>query len=310
MEYTNTLPSYLGLAKSGELKTRAQKALEILKSCTICPHNCGVNRFENSSGFCKIGRYAYVASYFPHQGEERCIRGWRGSGTIFFSGCNLQCVFCQNWDISHFRSGAAVTAQQLADIMMELQRAGCHNINLVTPTHVVPQILEALDIAIEMGLRLPIVYNTGGYDSVETLKLLDGVIDIYMPDFKVWDPEISARLLHISDYPEIARNAIKEMHRQVGDLIIDSEGIARRGLLLRHLVMPSNLAGTKEIAEWIVKEISVNTYVNLMNQYHPDGDVVNFKGNYLYRELARLVTREEYKKAYEAARDAGLHRFD
>ncbi|MGC8828265.1 MAG: radical SAM protein [Verrucomicrobiia bacterium] len=310
MEFLNTYPSYLALARAGELKLRARKALEILTSCTLCPHRCGINRMEDSAGFCKMGRYAFVASYFPHTGEEDCIKGRRGSGTIFFSGCNLQCVFCQNWDISHYRSGEAADANRLAQIMMELQRLGCHNINLVTPTHVVPQILEALDVAVEMGLRLPIVYNTGGYDSVETLKLLDGVIDIYMPDFKVWDEEIAARLLNSPDYPEVARNAIKEMHRQVGDLIIDKEGIARRGLLVRHLVMPSNLAGTKQISGWLVKEISRDTYINLMNQYHPDGDVILSRSHSLYKELARLVTREEYQKAFEEAKKAGLHRFD
>ncbi|MGC8742323.1 MAG: radical SAM protein [Verrucomicrobiia bacterium] len=310
MEYPNTYPSYLTLARTGELKLRARKALEILSSCVLCPHKCGINRLEDSPGFCKMGRYAFVASYFPHTGEEDCIKGWRGSGTIFFSGCNLQCVFCQNWDISHYRSGEPVDANGLARIMMELQKSGCHNINLVTPTHIVPQILEALDAAVEMGLRLPIVYNTGGYDSVDTLKLLDGVVDIYMPDFKVWDENIAARLLNSPDYPEIARNAIKEMHRQVGDLVIDENGIARRGLLLRHLVMPSNLAGTKQICEWIAKEISTHTYINLMNQYHPDGDVIFSRSNLVYKELARLVTREEYQKAFEYAKNAGLHRFD
>ena len=305
-----TYPSYIRLAKSGELKFRAQKALEILKSCTLCPHKCEVNRSEDVYGFCKIGRYAYIASYFPHTGEEECIKGWRGSGTIFFSGCNLQCVFCQNWDISHHRTGEPTDANRLASIMIELQKVGCHNINLVTPTHIIPQFLEALCIAVKMGLRLPIVYNSGGYDSVNALKFLEGVIDIYMPDFKIWDSEIAARLLHSPDYPEVARKVIKEMHRQVGDLEINNEGIAKRGVLLRHLVLPSNLAGTRELARWLVDEVSKNIYVNLMNQYHPDGYVTYPAMQENYKELARLVNRDEFKQAYDDARSAGIHRFN
>ena len=309
-DYENTYPSYLKLSRSGELKERVKSALDILKSCSLCPHNCKVNRFNDERGFCKIGRFSVVASYFPHHGEEDCIKGWLGSGTIFFSGCNLQCVFCQNWDISHYRAGEVSDALRLAEIMLELQALGCHNINLVTPTHVVPQILEALSVAIERGLRLPIVYNTGGYDSLETLKLLDGIVDIYMPDFKIWDEQVAKRLLHAEDYPEIARQAIKEMWRQVGDLVIDNYGLARRGLLIRHLVMPCGLAGTKEFSEWLVREVSKDTYVNIMNQYHPDGLVLEPEGRQLFRDIARRITGEEYKMAVQAAKNAGLHRFD
>lgn len=303
-------PCYLALAKSGEIAKRASLALKNLESCHLCPHTCGINRLEDNPGQCKLGRYAFVSSYFPHLGEEDCIRGWRGSGTIFFSGCNLQCAFCQNWEISHYRDGEPVDAEQLAGIMLELQKLGCHNINLVTPTHVVPQILEALKVAIEKGLRLPIVYNSGGYDSVETLKLLDGIVDIYMPDFKIWDTEVAGRLLNAPDYPEVARNAIREMHRQVGDLVLDKNGLAVRGLLVRHLVLPGNLAGTRQIAEWIVKEISPHTYINLMNQYRPYGYAAEPEAHGLYKDLARLLTRDEYKNACEEARKVGLYRFD
>lgn len=306
----NIYPSYLKLARSGELKDRVKAALDILKSCALCPHECKVNRLDDARGFCKIGRFAVVASYFPHHGEEDCIKGWRGSGTIFFSGCNLQCVFCQNWDISHLISGERVNARRLSEIMLELQAMGCHNINLVTPTHVVPQILEALDMSAEQGLRLPIVYNTGGYDHLETLKLLDGIVDIYMPDFKIWEPRIAKRLLHVENYPEIARNAIKEMHRQVGDLLIDNSGLAKRGLLIRHLVMPGGIAGTREFSEWLAKEVSKHTYVNIMNQYHPDGLVLVSEFQSRFSDIARRITGQEYKLAFEQAKAAGLYRFD
>lgn len=309
-DYENTYPSYLKLSRTGELKERVKSAVAILKSCSLCPHNCKVNRLQDARGFCKIGRWAVVASYFPHHGEEDCIKGWRGSGTIFFSGCNLQCVFCQNWDISHYRAGEVVDATRLAEIMLELQTLGCHNINLVTPTHVVPQILETLEEAVERGLRLPIVYNTGGYDSLETLKLLDGIVDIYMPDFKIWEPKIAKRLLHVEDYPEVARQAIKEMHRQVGDLVIDNHGLAKRGILIRHLVMPSGLAGTKEFSEWLVREVSRDTYINIMSQYHPDGLVLHPEVRQLYKDIARRITGEEYRTAIQQANSAGLHRFD
>lgn len=245
-----------------------------------------------------------VSSFGPHFGEESPLVGSCGSGTIFFTNCNLRCLFCQNYDISHLGRGEEVSGGQLAAIMLNLQRSGCHNVNLVSPTHFVPQILEALCMAAEEGLRLPLVYNTGGYESSETLALLDGVVDIYMPDAKYWGPEVARLLSEAPDYPEVMRQALKEMHRQVGDLAIDGLGIARRGLLVRHLVLPEGLAGTREVMNFIAKEISPNTYVNVMAQYRP-----------CYRaqeipELRRPISPEEYRQAVEGALGAGLHRLD
>lgn len=299
-------PSYLALYREGELHRRAEAGLRELENCVACPRNCGVNRLNDDIGVCKIGRYAMVSSYFPHFGEEDCLRGWRGSGTIFFSMCNLRCVFCQNYDISHYRAGREVKPAQLAHIMVELQELGCHNINWVTPEHVVPQILEAVPIAVEMGLRLPIVYNTSAYDSLTSLKLLEGIVDIYMPDFKFWDAELSRRYLKAKGYPEAARAAIKEMHRQVGDLVLDENGLARRGLLVRHLVMPGFLEDTRKIMRFLAREISPNTYVNIMSQYHPAGQVSPKK----YPEICRTLLPKEYARAVEIAREEGLHRFD
>lgn len=300
----STYPAYVELLRTGELHRRAQTALDSLRSCHLCPRHCEANRQENELGTCGIGCSVSVASYGAHHGEEDCLRGWRGSGTIFFSGCNLLCVFCQNWDISHDREGAAVSTERLADIMLELQAQGCHNINWVTPTHIVPQALAALAIAAERGLRLPIVYNTGGYDSVETLRWLDGVVDIYMPDFKFWGPDAAERLAQARDYPAVARTAIREMHRQVGVLQVDGNGLARRGVLVRHLVMPNDLAGTGEIARWLAGELSPDTYINVMAQYHPDGDDLR------HDDIARPTTAAEFRAAMRATRQAGLHRFD
>ena len=300
----STYPAYLELLRTGELHRRAQTALDSLRACHLCPRHCEANRQENEFGTCRIGYSAAVASYGAHHGEEDCLRGWRGSGTIFFSGCNLLCAFCQNWDISHDREGATVSAERLAEMMLELQFLGCHNINWVTPTHVVPQALAALAMAAERGLRLPIVYNTGGYDSVETLRWLDGVVDVYMPDFKFWEPDAAERLAKARDYPEAARVAIKEMHRQVGVLQLDENGLARRGVLVRQLVMPNGLAGTGEIARWLVGELSPDTYINVMAQYHPAGDA---RG---HDDIARPITVAEFHAAMHEARQAGLHRFD
>ncbi len=297
-------PSYVELYEKGELEKRVKKALKLLESCKICPRECGVNRLKGEKGFCRTGRLAIVSSYNPHFGEEAPLVGKNGSGTIFISSCNLLCSFCQNYEISHLMEGTEVTADQLAYMMLELQRIGCHNINFVTPTHVVPQILEALLIAVKEGLSVPLVYNTGGYDKVETLRLLEGVFDIYMPDFKFWDSKWSKKYMNAPDYRERAIAAIKEMHRQVGDLIINEEGIAERGLIIRHLVMPNGIAGTEKIMEFIAKEISPNTYVNVMDQYRPCGrapedPVIN-----------RMITAYEYRKAIEAAKKAGLKRLD
>lgn len=299
-------PAYLRLWQVGELKRRAEQAVEKLACCTLCPRACRVNRLENKTSVCKTGRLAVVSSAFPHHGEEDCLRGTRGSGTIFFSWCNLRCVFCQNFEISAQGEGQATTSAELAEMMLALQRQGCHNINFVTPSHVVTQILEALLIAVERGLRLPLVYNTGGYDSLDALALLDGVVDIYMPDFKFWSPEMARRYAKAPDYPAVACAAIAEMHRQVGPLQFDETGIAMRGVLLRHLVMPQDAAGTAQIMQWLSHEVSRDTYVNIMAQYYPSGKVIGEE----YPELRRPITKGEFRTAINAALDAGLTRLD
>jgi putative pyruvate formate lyase activating enzyme len=298
--------AYLGLHRRGELSLRVERALGLLEDCRVCPRHCRINRRDNRFAVCRTGRYAAVSSYSPHHGEEDCLRGWRGSGTIFFSGCNLRCVYCQNFDISWRVQGAPIPPRKLAAIMLELQACGCHNINVVTPEHVVPQILEALPFAIEGGLRLPIVYNTSGYDSIESLELLDGIVDIYMPDFKYWDSEMARKYSRAPDYPQVARRVLKEMHRQVGDLIIGENGLAKRGLLIRHLVMPGDIAGTGEIMRWIAQELSPTTYVNLMPQYYPAGKVTRSE----FPEINRRVTAVEYEHALDQAWRAGLKRLD
>jgi putative pyruvate formate lyase activating enzyme len=299
-------PAYLRLFESGKLKERVERAVESLRACAVCPRDCRVDRQADKFAVCRTGRYAVVSSYFPHLGEEDCLRGWRGSGTIFFSGCNLRCVFCQNFDISWQLRGTPAPPAKLAAMMLELQELGCHNINFVTPEHVVPEIIEALPLAIERGLRLPLVYNTGAYDSMESLALLDGLVDIYMPDFKFWDREAARKYSKAPDYPEVARRTIREMYRQVGDLLFDEQGLARRGLLLRHLVMPGDIAGTREIMRWIAQELSPSTYVNVMAQYSPAGKVS--RGD--YGEINRRVTPREYEQALEEAWRAGLARLD
>lgn len=300
-------PAYLETYRSGKIWEKVEQAREMLRQCRVCPRLCHVNRWEGELGICASGRYAEVASFFPHFGEEDCLRGWRGSGTIFFTRCNLKCVFCQNFDISRLGiGGKAVTPEELAEMMIYLQNIGCHNINLVTPEHVVPQVLEAIPIAIEKGLRLPIVYNTSAYDSLECLQLLEGIVDIYMPDFKFWDP-VKARLYtKAEDYPEVARRTIQEMHRQVGDLVFDENGLALRGLLIRHLVMPGCLDDTREILRWIATELGTDTYVNIMDQYYPAGMVSETR----YPEIHRTITEEEYRQALAYAREFGLWRLD
>jgi putative pyruvate formate lyase activating enzyme len=299
-------PAYLRLYRTGELQKRARDAIETLASCRVCPRDCGVDRLADKTAACKTGRYARVGSYFPHFGEEDCLRGWNGSGTIFFSWCNLRCQFCQNFDISHVGHGEEARPKRLAAMMLELQEIGCHNINFVTPEHVVPQILEALPLAVEGGLHLPIVYNTSSYDSMESLRQMDGVIDIYMPDFKIWDSRTALKYLLAKDYPEAARRVIKEMHRQVGELKVDEHGLAKRGILVRHLVMPGGIGGTREIMEFLAREVSSHTYINIMTQYYPAGKVSKEK----YSEINRGVTRQEYVDALAAAQEAGLYRFD
>jgi len=261
---------------------------------------------QDEIGACRAGRLAAVASAFPHHGEESCLRGWRGSGTIFFSGCNLRCVFCQNSDISWGGQGRGLTAGEIAALMMELQDRGCHNINFVTPEHVVPQVLEALLDAVELGLRVPLVYNTSGYDCPESLALLDGVVDIYMPDFKFWESDVARRLVMAEDYPERARDSIREMHRQVGDLVVDEDGVALRGLLIRHLVMPTGLAGTRQVMRYLAQEISPDTFVNLMGQYRPAGLVVTRVGR--YPEIERVPTVDELVEAQQICLEEGIRR--
>ena len=255
---------------------------------------------------CRSGRYARISSYFPHFGEEDCLRGTRGSGTIFFSGCNLRCVFCQNFEISWQLEGDITPPGKLAAMMLALEARGCHNINLVTPEHVVPQILEGLLIAVEGGLRLPLVYNTSAYDSLDSLELMDGVVDIYMPDFKFWDAEMARRYIRAPNYPEAARRAIREMHRQVGPLVLDENGVALRGLLVRHLVMPGQIAGTREILNWIAQELGPHTYVNVMPQYYPAGKVSARE----HAEINRSITLQEFQQALDLAGEAGLRHLD
>jgi putative pyruvate formate lyase activating enzyme len=287
-----------------ELERRAAEAYELLgERCVVCPRGCKVDRRADVAGLCAIGRHAVVASYFPHFGEEDCLRGGRGSGTIFFSGCNLRCVFCQNHDISWQVRGELVTPERLAEMMLELQTIGCHNINWVTPEHVVPQILEAVPLALDGGLRLPIVYNTSAYDSHDSLRLMEGIVDVYMPDFKLWSSETAKRYLKRADYPEVARESIKEMYRQVGDLVLDERGMARRGLILRHLIMPGLIEETEAILRFVADELGQGCYVNLMAQYYVSGKV-GLDGQ--YEEIARGIHREEYEQALAFARKLGL----
>jgi putative pyruvate formate lyase activating enzyme len=297
-------PAYSKLHNDGILQERTAAAFELMRVCRLCPRECHVDRLSGKKGFCETGRRAIVASFSAHFGEEAPLVGRHGSGTIFFSSCNLLCTFCQNYDISHHREGREITPEQLAAIMIRLADGGCRNINFVTPTHVVPQILEALDIAVEHGLDIPLVYNTGGYDRVETLKLLDGVMDVYMPDFKFWDARWADRFCNAPDYRERATEALREMHRQVGNLTFDSAGLAVKGLLVRHLVMPGGAAGTMEVMNFLAKEISADTYVNIMDQYRPchkAGDD---------RLINRTITGREYEMAIEWAGKAGLTKLD
>lgn len=304
------VPAYIRTYETDKriLEKKIEQALQVLKRCEVCPRNCHVNRFDNKTAVCRTGRYPYVASAFPHLGEEDCLRGWRGSGTIFFSFCNLKCVFCQNFDISWEGNGEILTPAELAKVMVSLQEEGCHNINFVTPEHVVPQIIEAIPLAIEMGLRLPIVYNTSAYDSFHSLEIMDGIVDIYMPDFKFWDRKLSFFYMAAEDYPDVARAAIKEMHRQVGPLKFDENGLALQGILVRHLVMPNRVAGTREICHFLANEVSRDTYINIMNQYRPEGRVLKIPLK--YEDISRSTIYAEYQEALKIARDEGLYRFD
>jgi putative pyruvate formate lyase activating enzyme len=304
-------PAYRSLT-AGELSDRVKAGLHELEDCCACPRNCHVNRLANESKACYTGRHARVANAFAHHGEESCLRGRNGSGTIFFSLCNLRCVFCQNWDISQEQVGAECTADEIAMVMLSLQRRGCHNINFVTPEHVVPQVLEAVAVAVRNGLRIPIVYNTSAYDSVESLRLLEGIVDIYMPDFKFWKPETASRLAKARDYPERAREAIAEMHRQVGALKFSPDGLACRGVLVRHLVMPDQLEETAAIMCWLATELSPHTYVNIMAQYRPSYRVgePTRSGHPKHPEIDRTPTSAEMTRARAAALEVGLWRLD
>ena len=297
-------PAYLKLLESGELENRVHDAKPHLDACDVCPLLCGVNRTAGELGICETGEKVQVSSHFAHHGEEHPISGYSGSGTIFFTHCNLRCVYCQNADISQLSSGIEFNAEGLAGIMLSLQRMGCHNINLVSPSHVIPQILEAVYIAARKGLRLPLVYNTGGYDSLEMLTLLDGVVDIYMPDMKYSDEAIARKYSLTKNYPEINQKAVLEMHRQVGNLITDENGIAVRGLLVRHLVLPNDLAGSGAILRFLAEKVSKNIYLNIMAQYHPVFQAAK------YPELNRMITPQEYQRVLKMARDLDLIRLD
>ena len=299
-------PAYLRL-KPAELDAKVHAAQAELRECRACPRDCGVNRVDGELGTCNTARHAIVSSAFHHFGEEDCLRGWEGSGTIFFGLCNLRCVFCQNWDISQKKAGHELTAEQIGDLMLALQSEGCHNINFVTPEHVVPQVVEAIAAAIRGGLRLPIVYNTSAYDSIASLRLMEGLIDIYMPDFKFWQPTTSRKLARAADYPEHAREAVREMHRQVGVMRFGPDGLARRGVLVRHLVMPGQEPEAEAILDWLARELSPDTYVNVMSQYRPEHKVDESER---YGEINRLVLPQEMDAAFAAAERAGLWRLD
>jgi putative pyruvate formate lyase activating enzyme len=301
-------PAYIKLVHSGAMQERVAEAVQHMAKCDLCAWECRVDRNAGVLGVCRSGVKARLSSYGPHLGEEDPLRGWRGSGTIFFARCNMRCQFCQNYDISQTDNGEELEPNGLAAIMLELQNAGCHNINLVSPSHVVPQILAAIWIAAQDGLRLPIVYNTGGYDSLSALRLLDGVIDIYMPDMKYASQQTARAYSKVPHYPQSNQAAVKEMYRQVGDLEIDAQGLAKQGLLVRHLVLPNGLAGTAEIVHFLTEEISSDTYLNLMDQYRPAFNVSQYPNQ--FPKLRRPVTSQEYQAALQLAQAAGLHRFD
>ncbi len=293
-------PVYIEAFETGKLKEKVEAALELLDPCVICPVACRVNRFEEP-GDCGVERHVILSSYGAHFGEEPVLVGTNGSGTVFFGGCNLRCVYCQNYDISQLRWGSVVDPETLARVFLEIQRKGCHNLNLVSPTHVVPQILEALLIAVEKGFKLPIVYNTGGYDHIRTLKILDGVVDIYMPDMKYGDSKNALKYSGVKNYFEVNKRNLKEMHRQVGDLIVEN-GLAKRGVLIRHLVLPNGIAASEKVIDFIVDEISIDSWVNIMDQYYPTYRAFEFP------ELSRRITQKEYADVVNYALKRGIHR--
>lgn len=294
-------PSYLKLCESQEIKEKIKKLYKILESCQLCPRKCNVNRLKGELGFCRSGKDLFISSFNPHFGEEPELVGQFGSGTIFFTNCNLGCLYCQNYDISHLGEGEKCSVRQLADIMLHLKKIGCHNINFVTPTHFTPQIVEAIELASRDGLDLPLVYNCGGYENIEIIKLLDGIFDIYMPDIKYSDSKMAEKYSFAPDYFERAKESVKEMHRQVGDLQI-VDGIAIKGLLVRHLVLPNDAAGSREILEFIAKDVSQDTYINIMDQYRPCYKAVNFP------EINRYPDLNEFQQVIAMAKDFGLKR--
>jgi putative pyruvate formate lyase activating enzyme len=294
-------PSYVALYESGELEHRVIRLTKILEACTLCPRQCKVNRLKGELGYCKAGASLVVSSYFPHFGEERPLVGRSGSGTIFLTHCNLKCDFCQNYDISHLGAGENISTQKLAQMMLYLQMQGCHNINFVTPTHYAPQIIAALPYAIKMGIELPIVYNCGGYESLEVIELLERIVDIYMPDAKFSNSEYAKQYVNAPDYFEILKIVLKEMHRQVGVLTIE-DGVASRGLLIRHLVMPNDVAGSEDVLKFIAEELSTESYVNIMSQYRPCFNAIDEP------LIDRRITSKEYYQAIELAKKFGLHR--
>ncbi len=297
-------PAYEKLEKEGKLAQRVKQAYALFENCQLCPRMCKVNRLKGERGFCRAPSKLVVFSAHPHFGEEISLVGSHGSGTIFFSNCNLRCVFCQNWPISHEGRGKEISDEELAEMMLYLQKIGCHNINLVTPTHVMPNILNGVRIAYYKGLRIPLVYNTSGYERLEMVKLLDGIVDIYLPDMKYMDSDKSAKYSLAPDYPEVTKKAIIEMNRQVGELKIDNRGIALRGLMIRHLVMPNRVAGTEKFTKWVAENLPKSTYVNIMAQYR-----VEYKA-YEYPEIARGITVKEFLEAMEWAEKSGLTNLD
>jgi putative pyruvate formate lyase activating enzyme len=299
-------PAYQTLETEGKFAERIDQAYALLEKCEICPRRCGVNRRKGERGFCRAPERAVVHSYSPHFGEETPLVGRGGSGTIFFSNCNLRCVFCQNWPIAHEGRGRQVSDSEIADMMLRLQRRGCHNINVVTPTHVMPNILAAIRIAYKKGLRLPVCYNTGGYENPDIIKLLDGIVDIYLPDLKFMDGEEADRYIvrGAKDYPEKAQASIAEMYRQVGNMQTDGRGRALRGVMIRHLVMPNRVSGTKEFVNWVATSLSKQTYVNIMSQYRVEHQAFN------YEKIARAITPAEFVEAIEWAKEAGLENLD
>jgi len=303
-DMSDQIPGYLKLLEGGELSQRAAAAKQHLQSCDVCPLNCGVDRLKGELGICKTGELAQVSSFGSHYGEEAPISGWRGSGTIFFARCNLRCVFCQNADISQTGFSCEKNAEELAGIMLDLQKRGCHNINLVSPTHVMPQILDAVLIAAQHGLTLPLVYNTGGYDSLEMLSLLEDIVDIYMPDMKYGNEDIARKYSLVKKYPQINQAAVLEMQRQVGNIQLDHNGLAVRGLLVRHLVLPENLAGSESILKFLAYKVSTDVYLNIMAQYWPAHHASG------YPALNRRIRPDEYQRVIELAKNLGLNRLD